>query len=80
MFVKKLPLEYQNIIKIYFCTYFWASSDACDSRDSRDSSESKDSSESSDSNDSSDSSYLTALYTNKLKYTWNLPINLPMWQ
>ena len=55
MFVKKLPLHYQKVIKTYLPTYLWDSSDSSDSRDSHDSSDSSDSSDSIDSSDSSDS-------------------------
>ena len=53
MFVKKLPLEYQQVFKTYLPTYLWDSSDS-DSRDSWDSSNSSDNSDGSDSSDSSD--------------------------
>ena len=55
-FVKKWPLVYWKVIKTYFPTYLWDSSDICDSCGSSDSSESSDSSDSSDSSGSSDSS------------------------
>ena len=63
MFVKKWPLEYQEVIKTYLPTYLWDSSDSCDSRDSSDSSDSSDSNDSSDSSDSSDH---TTFFTKKL--------------
>ena len=65
MFVKKWPLEHQNIIKIYLLTYLWDSSDSSggsDGSDSCDSSDSSDISDSSDSSDSSESSYKTTLW------------------
>ena len=49
MFVKKWPLDYQQVIKTYLLTYLWDISDSCDSCDSRDSSDSCDSRDSSDS-------------------------------
>ena len=48
MFMKKLPLEYQKVIKVYIPTYLWDSSDNSDSCDSCDSNDSSDSSDSSD--------------------------------
>ena len=51
MFVKKLPLEHQKVIKTYLPTYLWDSSDSSDSSDSRENCDSSDSSDSSDSTD-----------------------------
>ena len=45
MFVKKLPLKYQKVIKTYIPTYLWDSSDSSDSSDSYDSSDSSTSSD-----------------------------------
>ena len=42
MFVKKWPLEYQQVIKTYLHTYQWDSSDSHDSHDSSNSSDSSD--------------------------------------
>ena len=42
MFVKKGPLEYQNVIKTYLPIYLWDGIDSSDSRDSSDSSDSSD--------------------------------------
>ena len=60
------PLEYQQVIKTYICTYLWDSSYNSESNDSSDSS---DTSDSSDSSDISDSSVQTTLYTKKLNLT-----------
>ena len=74
MFVKKWPLEYENVIKTYLPAYLWNSSK---------------SSESSESSESSDSSDQITLQTIKLKLTKTylptylsiyLPTYLPMWQ
>ena len=51
MFMKKLPLEYQKVIKSYIPTYLWDSSDNSDSCDSCDSSDSSDSCDSRDNDD-----------------------------
>ena len=59
MFVKKWPLEYQNVIKTYLPTYLRDSSESSDSCESRDSS---DISDSSNSSDSSESSYQTTFW------------------
>ena len=57
--MKKLPLEYQNVIKTYIPTYLWDISDSSDRSDRSDSFDSRDSSDSCDSSDSRNSSYLT---------------------
>ena len=56
MFVKKWPLEYQNVIKSYLPTYLWDSSNSSDICDCSDRFESSDSSVGSDIGDSSYSS------------------------
>ena len=48
MFLKKWPLEYQKVNKIYLPTYLCDSSDIIDKSDSSDSSDSSDNSDSSD--------------------------------
>jgi hypothetical protein len=73
VFVKKWPLDYQQVIKTYFPTYLWDISDSSDSSDSCDSSDSSDSSESSD---SSDKKFFlpknsTTQIVMKLKLWWN---------
>ena len=57
MFVKKWPLEYRKVIKIYFPNYLWDSSDISDSSVSYDSCDSSDISDISDSSDGRDKKF-----------------------
>ena len=63
--MKKLPVEYQIVIKTYLPSYLCNSIDSSDSCDSSDSSESSDNS---DSSDRSDSSNQKKIFTKKLLF------------